>query len=156
MDMHIPVSRSVVDAFVKAYATRDSKLVAAFIHDDVVWTISGPIDALPFCGTHRGKANVLDLIGRQVSAVFRVFSFVPDSVLIEGDRVAMLTRMSARRTADGRVISYLVANFFRFQDDKVIENLSLLDSFDAVEQVLGHPLDVHDGLPAERGNLVTV
>lgn len=156
MDMHTPVSRSVVDAFVKAYATRDGELVAAFLHDDVVWTISGPVDALPFCGTHRGKASVLDLIERQVPAVFRVFSFVPDSILIEDDRVAMLTRMSARHAADGRVISYRVANFFRFQNDKVISNLSLLDSFDAVEQVLGHPLEVHDGLQAERGDLITV
>jgi hypothetical protein len=36
----------------------------------------------------------------------------------------------------------------RFRDGKVIENLSLLDSFDAVEQVLGHPLNVRSIRPA--------
>ncbi|MSO67788.1 MAG: nuclear transport factor 2 family protein [Pseudolabrys sp.] len=150
------VPRSVVETFYKVYAARDVEKIAEFIDDNVEWTISGPVDYLPFCGTHRGKAAVLDLIGRQVPAVLRVFSFVPDAILIDGDRVAMLNRQTARRTEDGRVISYRVANFIRFRDGKLIENLSLLDSFDAVEQVLGHPLAVHAGHTAGRGNLVAL
>lgn len=138
-----PVARAIVDAFYKVYATRDAEKIADFLHDDVEWTISGPVDYLRFCGTHRGKVAVLDLIKRQVPAVLRVFSFVPDSIVVDGDHVAMLSRQSSKRTSDGRVISYRVANFMRFYDDKVIENLSLLDSFDAVEQVLGRPLDLH-------------
>ncbi|MEI9805945.1 MAG: nuclear transport factor 2 family protein [Pseudolabrys sp.] len=150
------VPRPVVDAFHKAYATRDPHQVAAFLHDDIEWTVSGPIDVLPFCGTFRGKADVLDLIARLVPGVLRVFSFVSDSILVEGDRVAMLSRQSATRTDDGRVISFRVANFLRFQDGKVIENLSLLDSFDAVEQVLGHPLSGHEDALAGQGDLIAV
>ena len=137
------VPRAVIDRFCKAYAVRDSLAVAEFLHEDVRWTISGPVDLLPFCGTWYGKAAVIELIGRRVPSVIQVFSFVPQSLLVEGDQLAMLNRLTARRADDGRVISYRVANFMRFQDDKVIENLSLLDSFDAVEQVLGHPLAVH-------------
>jgi ketosteroid isomerase-like protein len=152
---------AVFDAFFKAYAARDCSTVAPFLHDDVVWTISGPVDVLPFCGVYRGKADVVDLIGRKVPAVFRVFSFAPDAVLIDGGQAATLTRLAARRTCDGRVISYRVANFFRFVDGKLIENLSLLDSFDAVEQVIGHPLTVqalaeHDGLVPDIGDLVSL
>lgn len=160
MDDHQSASqaafRPVVEAFFEAYAARDCAKTAAFLHDDVVWTISGPVDVLPFCGTHRGKADVLDLIGRQVPAVLKVFGFVPDHILIDGDQVAMLCRLSARRATDNRVISYRVANFFRFRDGKVIENLSLLDSFDAVEQVLGHPLPVHDDCPALAADMTAV
>ncbi len=134
------VSRSVVDAFCKAYAARDVDRIADFLHDDVEWTINGPVDYLRFCGTHRGKAAVLDLIKRQVPEVLRTFSFVPETVMVEGNQLAMLHRQSARRTDDGRVISYRVANFIRFHDGKVIKNLSLLDSFDVVEQVIGQPL----------------
>ena len=140
-----PVSRSVVDAFYKAYAARDAEKVAKFLHDDVEWTISGPIDYLPYCGTHRGKDAVIELIGRKVPAMLRVISFVPDAILIDGDRAAMLNRQTSKRTEDQRVISYRVANFMRFRDGKLVENLSLLDSFDAVEQVLGQPLAVHSG-----------
>src|SRR5665647_378703 len=151
--MAYAVPRAVAEAFYKVYAAREIEKIAAFLHDDVQWTISGPVDVLPFCGVHRGKADVLDLIKRRVPEVLRVFSFLPDEFLVEGDQVATLNRLSARRTDDGRVISYRVANFIRFRDDKVIENLSLLDSFDAVEQLLGHSLAVMHGEPADEGYL---
>jgi ketosteroid isomerase-like protein len=154
--MGYAVPRSVVDAFYKAYAARDAKKMAEFIDDDVEWTISGPVDLLPFCGTRRGKAAVLDLIERLVPEVFVVFSFVPDSTVVDGDQVATLNRLSARRTDDGRVISYRLAHFMRFRDGKVVENLSLLDSFDAVEQVLGHPLTAHSGSMGAAGNLIAL
>ncbi|MFN3657643.1 MAG: nuclear transport factor 2 family protein [Pseudolabrys sp.] len=150
------VPRAVVDRFCKAYAARDAGAVAPFLHDDVRWTISGPVDLLPFCGTWYGRPAVVDLIGSLVPSVIRVFSFVPQSLLVDGDQLAMLNRLTAKRSDDGRVISYRVANFMRFQNDKVVDNLSLLDSFDAVEQVLGHPLSVHAGAAAESGDLVAV
>ena len=146
--MNNAVPRAVVEAFYAAYAARDVARIAPFLADDVQWTISGPVDHLRFCGTHRGKAAVLDLIERQVPAVLRTFSFVPDSIVVDGEHVAMLSRQSSKRAVDGRVISYRVANFLRFRNGQVVENLSLLDSFDAVEQVLGHPLDVRSGRAA--------
>ena len=149
------VPRAAVEAFYRAYAERDAAKVAEFLDDEVEWTISGPVDVLPFCGTRHGKAAVLDLIERLVPSVFRIFSFVPDAMLVDGDRAATLNRLSARRKEDGRVICYRLAHFMRFRDGKVVENLSLLDSFDAVEQVLGHPLDVRHGHPAQ-GNLIAV
>lgn len=150
-----PVQRAVVEAFYRAYAERNAAKVAEFLDDDVEWTISGPVDVLPFCGTRHGKAAVLDLIERLVPEVFRVYSFVPDAMLVDGDRVATLNRLSAR-SSDGRVISYRLAHFLRFRDGKVVENISLIDSFDAVEQVLGHPLALHDGQMADVGDLVAV
>lgn len=150
-----PAPRAVVEAFYRAYAERNAAKVAEFLDDDVDWTISGPVDLLPFCGTRHGKAAVLDLIERLVPEVFRVYSFVPDAMLVDGDRVATLNRLSAR-SSDGRVISYRLAHFLRFRDGKVVENISLIDSFDAVEQVLGHPLALHDGQMADVGDLVAV
>jgi ketosteroid isomerase-like protein len=140
MSQSIP--RSLVEAFYDAYATRDPRKIAPFLDDAIEWTISGPVELMPFCGTHVGKPAVLDLIARQVPAVFRVFSFKPEAMLVDGEHAAMLSRQLAR-SADGRVLSFRVANFIRFRDGKVFKNLSLLDSFDAVEQVLGHPLPVH-------------
>ncbi len=149
------VPRAVVDAFYEAYVARDAQQLEPFLHDDVVWTINGPVEVLSYWGTHRGKAAVLDLIVRVVPSQFRVVSFVQETVLVEGNRVAMLNRRSARRTTDGRVISYRVAVFLRFQDGQVIENISLLDSFDAAEQLLGHSLAPHEPLPVQ-GDLVAV
>jgi ketosteroid isomerase-like protein len=91
-----------------------------------------------------------------VPSVFRFTNHGQESLLVDGDQVAMLNRRSARRSADGRVISYRVANFMRFEDDQVITNLSLIDSFDAVEQVLGHPLAVHASPTIDAGDLVVL
>ena len=146
--MSYSVPRSVVEAFYRAYAARDARKVAEFLDDDVEWTISGPVDLLCFCGTRRGKAAVVEIIERLVPTVFEVFSFVPDALLVDGDRAASLNRLAARSRDDGRVISYRLSHFLRFRDGKVIENVSLIDSFDAVEQVIGHPLNVH---PANAG-----
>ncbi len=154
--MAYAVASSVVDAFYKVYAARDSQRLGDFFHPDIVWTISGPVDILPYCGTHRGRAAVLDLIVKKVPSVFHSITFVAEAFLVDGDQLAMLNRRSSRCVSDGRVISFRVANFIRFRDDKVIENLSLLDSFDAAEQVLGHSLTSHADRLATTGDLVAV
>ena len=154
--MVMPISRARVEDFLKAYAARDLNKIAPFLDDNVQWKISGPIDVLPYCGMHHGKAAVIDLIGRQVPAVMKVFSFEPEILLIDGDDAATLTRLSARRTADGRIISYRIANFFRFRDDLLISNASLLDSFDAAEQVLGHSLAVGDDTASDACDFIVV
>ena len=138
-----PVSRAMVEAFYQAYAARDVDKIDYFLDDDVEWTISGPVDVLPYCGTRHGKAAVLDMVVRLIPEVFRIFSFVPDAILVDGDQAATLSRLAAR-SGDGRVISYRLASFVRFRAGKIVRNHSLIDSFDAVEQVLGHPLDVHE------------
>ena len=148
------ISRALVEAFYKAYAARDADAVAPFLDPDIEWTISGPVDVLPFCGTRHGKAAVLDLIRREVPAVFRIQSFVIDTMLIDGERSATLARLTARGS-DGRAISYRLSHFGRFRDGKMIENLSVIDSFNAVEQVLGHSLTAPD-LEACAGDLIAV
>lgn len=149
--MPYELSRSVVERFCNVYSVRDADKVADFLDDDVEWAISGPIEYLGFCGTHRGKPAVIDLIKRRIPNVLRTFSFVPESIVVDGDRLAMLHRQSARRTADDRVINYRVANFMRFCDDKIVENLSLLDTFDAVEQVLGHRIEFDTSTRRDAG-----
>jgi len=139
-------TRELVEAFYEAYTARDSAAMAPFLADDVEWTISGPVEVLPFCGSHRGRQAVIELVERAVPSVFKVFSFVCDQMLVDGGRAATLNRIAARGS-DGRVISYRVAHFFRFADGKLVENLTLIDSFDAVEQVLGHPLTLHEAPP---------
>jgi ketosteroid isomerase-like protein len=150
------VSRSVVERFCKAYAVRDADRIAEFFDEDIEWTISGPVEYLNFCGTHRGKDNVLDLIRRRIPDVIRTFSFVPESILIEGDQLAMLHRQASRRAADGRVVNFRVANFIRFRDNRIVSNLSLLDTFDVVEQVLGHRIELDGVKHADAGDLIAV
>ena len=136
------LSHEFAEEFRKIYAARDIAKIAAYLHDDVQWTISGPVEYLGFCGTHRGKPAVIDLLKHRIPSVIRTFRFEPDSVVVDGNHIAMLHRQSSRRNADGRVVNYRVANFIQFEGGKLIKNLSLLDTFDAVEQLLGQRIDV--------------
>jgi ketosteroid isomerase-like protein len=151
-----PVSRAVVEGFYKAFAERDMDALASFLADDVVWTISGPVDLLPFCGQRTGKAAVMKLLERDIPEFLAKRRFVPSAMLMDGDRAAVLGRLVATKRHGGHAISYRTAHFMRFHDEKVIEYVSIIDSFDAVEQMIGRPLDVHDGRDTKIGNLVAV
>lgn len=110
-----------------------------------MWSITGPVDVLPFYGVRHGKAAAFELIKRDLPALFVPIVFELDAIPVDGDRVAWPFRLTARRRDDGCVISYRIMHFLRFRDGKNIENLSIIDSFNAVEQVIGHSLDVRDG-----------
>src|SRR5215207_4971101 len=104
--------------------------------------IVGPVDLLQFCGRRKGKAAVMELFERVIPNVLQIRGVVSDIVLVDGDRAATYNRITGVQRATGRTISYRSAQFIRFRDEKVIEYRSLIDSFDAAEQVLGHPIDL--------------
>jgi ketosteroid isomerase-like protein len=141
------VSRPVVRAFYQALASRDPIGIARFIDNDVRWTIVGPVDVLQFCGERRGKRAVIELFERVVPAVLDVTAFVPEILLVDGDRAASFSRIVGTLRASGHTISYRCAHFIRFRADKVIECSSIIDSFDAAEQVFGHPIDLTQEAP---------
>lgn len=150
-----PVNRQMLDAFNRAYAARDLAALSRFIDDNATWSISGPVELLQYCGTRHGKAAVLHMVGSLVPELFEVTGFVQDSVVIDGDRAATLSRLSGRRR-DGRAISYRVAQFIRFRDGKVFEYSSVIDSFDAAEQVLGHRIELDGVNRADAGDLIAI
>jgi ketosteroid isomerase-like protein len=144
------VPKSVVEQFYAAFAARDPGRIAPLLADDVVWTLSGPVDVLTFCGTRHGKAEVIDFFTRQVPDVFDVTGFVRYQTLIDGSQVATLCRISGTLRNSGRKISYRVAQFLHFRNGKIEEFRALIDSFDAVEQVLGRELSIAPAAAAER------
>ena len=41
-----------------------------------------------------------------------------------------------------RIIQLMFAQFLRFKDERIMELREFMDSFDAVEQVLGHEIEL--------------
>jgi ketosteroid isomerase-like protein len=150
-----PVARAVVEGFYQALAGCDMQALAPYLDDDVVWTISGPVDILQFCGRRVGKAVVLKLLDRDIPLLLEKRRLVPQAMLVDGDRAAVLGKLMACRRDIGHPISYRIAQFVQFRDGKVIDYVSIIDSFDAVEQVLGRPL-ARQAAPAADENLVAV
>lgn len=77
-------------------------------------------------------------------------------MLINGERAAPVNDLSARPPESGRTICLRVAHFLRFRDGKIIENVSIVDSCDAAEQVLGSSRSVPDRQMAPRSNLIAI
>lgn len=133
------VSRADVVAFYQAYSGRDLPAVAALLHEDVYWAVSGPVDVLRYCGERQGRDEVMRMIRDVIPQIFRERRFDPQHILIDGDAVAVLARLTGVQH-DGRVISYRLAHFARFRDGKVTSLTSIIDSFNAVEQITGRAI----------------
>ncbi len=151
-----PVPRAIVEGFYKALASSDFDALDPYLADDVVWTISGPVDVLPFCGQRSGKAVVLKLLDRDIPVFLEKRRMTPTAMLVDGDRAAVFGKLTASRGDIGRKISYRIAQFVRFENEKVVEYMSIIDSFDAVEQVLGQQLTLPAGARAGNGEIVAV
>jgi ketosteroid isomerase-like protein len=95
------IPRAVVEAFYHALSIRDMDALARFLDDDVVWTISGPVDILPFCGQRIGKDLVMKLLGRDSPTLLSGRRFVAKTMLVDGDRAAVLGRLTATKRASG-------------------------------------------------------
>jgi ketosteroid isomerase-like protein len=139
------ITREWIAAFNEAYAGRHMDRLAGLLDDDVRWVINGPVDLMPFCGERRGKQAVLDMVDRVAPRQLAVVSFTPELVLIDGDRASTLCRASGAWTANGHTIGWRVAQFMRFRDQKIVEYCSVIDSFDAAEQALGHSIELAPG-----------
>jgi ketosteroid isomerase-like protein len=140
--MTTPVARSTVQAFFEAFASKDPARLAPFLHPDVMWAIVGPIELIAYAGERRGPAAVLDMFGRVAPAALRLTAFEPEILLVDGDRAAMLARLTGVLPGSGRTISYRATQFIRFVGGQVIDYRSVIDSFDAAEQFLGHPINL--------------
>jgi hypothetical protein len=104
-------------------------------------------DFLPFCGQRIGEGLVMKLLGHDSPTLLSRRH--AKTMLVDLDRAAVLGRLTATKRASGEAISYRIAQFIQFRDEKVV------DSFDAVQQLLGYNLDADDGYRVE-GNVVTV
>ncbi len=68
--------------------------------------------------------------------------FEIEQLLVDGDGAAALVRAKGILRETGREFHLLIADFARFRDGKVVEFCALYDGLRAVEQLLGHPLDL--------------
>jgi ketosteroid isomerase-like protein len=139
-------NRRIAEGFYRALASRDARRIASFLCEDVDWMSIGPVELLGFCGPRHGKAAVMEVFERLIPAVVDVTDYVTDFLVVDGNCAAAFNRITGRQHATGRVVTCRLANFMRFRDGKICEYRSLMDSLDAVEQIIGQRLDLHNGV----------
>ncbi|GIK81691.1 MAG: nuclear transport factor 2 family protein [Pseudorhodoplanes sp.] len=133
--------RGISRAFCDALASQDPGRLAPHLDDDVEWMVFGPIDLFPFFGQRHGKMAVLDMC-REVSAVLHLVQCDRETALVSGESAAALVRLTAVDRRTGRTLSLRLAQFATFRDDRLVSLKAIFDSFDAVEQTLGHQIDL--------------
>jgi len=138
--------------FYRAYLTRDHDLLDAILDDDVEWLLAGPAEQFDLYGYRRGKAEAIDLVTRVMPCFFRMTDFEVEHIVVQGDRVAAYGQVRARQRDTGRSLCFRGAHFLRFRNGKLIAFRGIADTFDAAEQVVGHPIDVNNRI--ERVSLV--
>ena len=123
----------------RAINERQPQDLEALIDDDVDWAIYGPIDMFPFFGARRGKAAVLEVI-RQIAQNVRVHRFDRESIMLGVDSASSMMRYSLTALDTNKPISLRLAHFAQFKAGRLINIRVLVDTFDLVEQALGHPI----------------
>lgn len=151
-----PVSRAVVEGFYAAYESRDALRIGEFLDDNVEWHIAGPVEVMQVCGQWRGKAAVIDRFARAMPQVVDFKGLERECLLVDGDCSALFGRIICRHVASGRTISHRLAHFARYRSGKVVSMRIINDSLDAVEQYIGHRINLVPGEAPSDGNLVAV
>jgi ketosteroid isomerase-like protein len=123
----------------RAINERQREDLETLIDEDIDWAIYGPIDMFPFLGARHGKAAVLEVI-RQIAENVRVHRFERESVMLGEDSAASMMRYSLTALDSNKPISLRLAHFAKFKAGRLISIRVLVDTFDLVEQALGHPI----------------
>ncbi|HXD43856.1 MAG TPA: nuclear transport factor 2 family protein [Pseudolabrys sp.] len=150
------VPRAAVEAFYRAYISRDPQRIGAALDDDVEWHVNGPAEVIKICGSWRGKTAVVERFSGLVPQVIAFKALEIEHLLVDGDCSAMFGRLTCHHRETGRVISHRVSHIARYRNGKVAYFRVVNDTFDAAEQFLGHRLNVEDAPGADEGNLIAI
>jgi hypothetical protein len=125
----------------QAIDDRETDHIAALLDDDVDWAIFGPIDMFPFLGARQGKEAVIDVL-MQIADNFRLNRFDRELTVLGEECASTLVKCSLTANDNDKPISLRLANFVRFSQGRLAKLRVVMDTFDLVEQVLGHSINL--------------
>lgn len=113
-----------------AYAARDNDdaegLVAAF-HPDGLFTLVGDKNALELTGSMQGHPSLRGAFSKLIED-FRFEGRELLAELVDGDRVAIHSRVDVRYGPTGQTRRTEVLDLFRIQDGKIVELIEFADT----------------------------
>jgi ketosteroid isomerase-like protein len=133
--MSSEANKEVVAAIYAAFKAGDMPGLYARLADDVVWDVYGAAE-LPIAGSWTGVAAVaewFDLLG----GTSEVTLFEIDTVVAEGDDVAVFGRESGMVQATGRDYSIAWAHLWTLKDGRAVRFQDFLDGGTAVAALRG-------------------
>ena len=124
-----------------AYADGRIDEVLRDFDDNVVMTSYAPVDIFPYLGRKQGKAAVAATM-KTAHAEFEYLAYQPVFMVTEQEDAAVIILARLRQRTTGRTIQLFIADFIRLTQGRIVELRQFMDSFDAVQQVLGREISI--------------
>ncbi|MGN6411843.1 MAG: nuclear transport factor 2 family protein [Nitrobacter sp.] len=132
-------NKQCVLSFLQAFYAGDAAAAMACCDNDIDTITYAPVDLFPHLGHKRGRAWVAEAIAIQQQR-YAIRKHEVIYIAAEDRTVAAMTRCALTKRNDGRVVQFTEAEFFALRDGRIIEHRAFFDSFDLVQQILGHDL----------------
>ncbi len=133
--------RKKIYALYEAYAAGRLDDILASCDDNIEFFAYAPVEVFPFLGHHRSKAEFAETI-KEGRRRFEYLTYQPVFSVVEGNDAAVMVLARLRQRATNRIIQLFLAHFLRFQNGRLVEIREFMDSFDAVQQAIGHEIDL--------------
>jgi ketosteroid isomerase-like protein len=125
--------------FLDAFYSGDTDAAMACCDDELDSITYAPIELFPHLGHKHGQSWVAEAIRTQEQR-YSSRKYEIKFLTVEGPKVATIQHVSLRKRSDDRVVQLELAEFFTLRGGRILEHRSFFDSFDLVQQVLGHDL----------------
>jgi uncharacterized protein len=133
--------RQRIISLCEAYAKGKFEILLDCIDEDVDFISYAPVEIFPCLGKQQGRDAVLNSL-KTIHDHFVFLAYDPIFLLAQDEDAAINVMARLKHRASGRIVRIIFAQFFRFRDGRIVEFREFMDSFDAVEQVLGQHIRV--------------
>jgi ketosteroid isomerase-like protein len=116
-------------------------LLADVFDENVDFRSNAPVAIFSYLGHRFGRAEVVKVLWA-AHGEFKPLTLSPIWVVAAADTAAVLLSVHATQRSSGRVIRFLATHFLRFRAGRISDVCEVIDSFEAVQQVLGREFDV--------------
>jgi hypothetical protein len=108
-----------------ASATGDMDLWRKVVAPDVEWTEAA---GFPLAGTYRTSEGTIEGVFERLAAEWDEWITHDDTYVVDGERVVVLARYSARNKATGRDMTARVAHCFTVRGGQIVRMEQIVDS----------------------------
>lgn len=133
-----------------AYTRGERAFIVDLLHERIDWRMNISPETLPVPNHVIGRWHVIEA-WRKIDAELELLKNDIVTLVVEGDRAAVIYDRTLRVRKTGRAIRLKVAAFHRYENNKLIECQEFGDGLELLEQTIGRSIDAplaYGSLPA--------
>lgn len=123
-----------------AYTQGERAFIVDMLHERIDWRMHISPEALPVPTHVIGRWHVIEA-WRKIDAELELLKNEILTLVIEGDRAAVIYDRTLRQRKTGRTIRLKVAAFHRYENNQLIESHEFGDGLELLEQTIGRSID---------------